>query len=204
MASGLLVLSRGDEGVSDMGELVGREIRRLRIRADCFRILARHTRERDFHLFGPWWGLAVDDRNALIGQLHCVKPAHIELYFAADVENQELFPDFGATTEAGHVLKAHIIGHFVGMHRIVLEHGLGKIANCDWFLEEVSRSQDYPKYSPLLIEIYRPYVRTSAADVDRRNRLRPTDISTRVDSKSIFQADSCDITGSRGHCDAFE
>ena len=27
-----------------MGELVSREIRRLRIRADCFRILARHTR----------------------------------------------------------------------------------------------------------------------------------------------------------------
>jgi hypothetical protein len=26
-----------------MGELVDREIRRLRIRADCFRILARHT-----------------------------------------------------------------------------------------------------------------------------------------------------------------
>ena len=26
-----------------MGELVSREIRRLRLRADCFRILARHT-----------------------------------------------------------------------------------------------------------------------------------------------------------------
>ena len=33
----------GAERSPDMGELVSREIRRLRIRADCFRILARHA-----------------------------------------------------------------------------------------------------------------------------------------------------------------